>query len=172
MAKPSINPQTAVCRNDDQSNYLHFPESSLALLAECVFWYAACIRTHQWTFPRFYRLLFKKLLCVFPSWRNKKGKKVSLVKVAQGIKGAVNWLETTEMQGWRVITTFVSADAPSLLCHTLAARAAGYNPGTHYDETSGAHVPIQEPQSHSLSKTQVFLCVIGCADTAAVRFYH
>lgn len=92
------------------------------------------------------------------------------MKVVQGFKGVVNRLKTTGMQGWRVITTFVSADARSLLCHTFAARAAGSNPGTHYDRTSGPRVPIQAPQSHSISKTQVFLYVITCTDTDAARF--
>lgn len=82
---------------------------------------AACIRTHPFTFPRFLQVASQEAAVCFAFMTELKGEKFSLAKVAQRIKGAVNWLETTEMQGWRVITTFVSADAPSLLCHTLAA---------------------------------------------------
>lgn len=143
-------------------------------MVECVFWYSICsiYKNTLTNLSAFLQVASQEAVVCFSFMTELKGEKVPSMKVTQGLKGAVNWFKLTGMQGRRVVTTFVSADARRLLCHTLAARAAGYSPNTHYDGTSGPCVSIQEPQSHSLSKTQVFLRVIACTDTDAVRFYR
>lgn len=60
---------------------------------------AACISTHPFTFPRFLQVASQEAAVSFAFMTELKAEKVSYAKVAQGIEGAVNWLETTEMQG-------------------------------------------------------------------------